>query len=191
MLQVVQRIAGRLLRANPMTVRAIRTDVATTPPLSLDRELRSAVAGMSRRLRGVPQNFRAFVYDVTRQEKRAKPMGNYPAYALTCIRSGAPLSDVEGPLNEVRGWIRSHFPRITDLASALEGLGKESGEANVAALKLMRTVDKPCRNAVDELIKELNEMIAAAETVRDALYEVRYTDQRQNDGRRDRDKGAR
>lgn len=130
---------------------------------------------------------RDFAYDVTRSEKRAKPMGNYPAFALACIRSGAPLSDVEGPLNEVRGWIRSAFPRITCLASALEGLGKESGEANVAALRVMRNVERPCPNATDELIRELNELIASAETVRDALYQRRYTDQRQNDGRRERD----
>lgn len=166
-----------------MTARSIRTDLSPTPPALLDRELRSAVAGMSRRLRGVPRQFRAFAYDVTRTEKRAKPMGQYPAYALTCIRSGAPISDVEGPLNEVRGWIRSHFPRITCLASALEGLGKESGEANVAALRVMRNVEKPCPTAVEELIRELNEMIAAAEVVRDALYERRYADTNKRTGR--------
>lgn len=105
-------------------------------------------------------------------------MGQYPAYALTCIRSGAPLSDVLGPLNEVMGWVRSLGGRVTCLPTALEGLGKESGEAIVAALKLMRNADNPPAGAVDECIRELNELIAAAETVRDALYERRYADKK-------------
>lgn len=152
----------------------IRTDLAPTPPALLDRELRSAVAGMSRRLRGVPKNFRAYVYDVTRTEKRIKPLGNFPMYAMTVLRSGAPVSDALKPLDELRGWLLSHAPTLRCLATALEAEQKEQGEADNAQMRLQRHADNPTPALLDEWITEAEQHKAALEEALRCAYAIKY-----------------
>lgn len=152
----------------------IRTDLAGTPPAMLDRELRSAVAGMSRALRGTPAAFRAWRFDVTRSEKRAKPFGNFPAYAAVCLKAGASVSDVMRPLEEVRGWILSHMEQTRCMATALLNETKEQGEADVAQMKLQRQADKPTDAALDEYLREATEHRDALNASIDCAMALRY-----------------
>ena len=151
----------------------IRTAIAPTPPAYLDRELRSAVAGMSRHLRGVPKNVRAIVYDITRTEKRAKPFGRYPEIALAVLRSGAPVSDALKPLDELRAWLRTFMQVPHCLATALQAHTKESGEAQNAAMTLQRVADKPTLAALDKWITEAEEAKHALENAIDCARKLR------------------
>lgn len=152
----------------------IRTSLSDSPPAMLDRELRSSVAGMSKALGGVPPRFRAWRFDVTRSEKRAKPFGNFPAYAAVCLKAGASVSDVMKPLEEVRGWILSHLEQTRCIATALLNTAKESGEANTAGLKLMRESSKPTDAALDEYLREACEHRDALNVAIDTAYALRY-----------------
>lgn len=154
--------------------RVLRPELASTPPALLDRELRSAVSGMSRRLRGVPRQFRAFVYDVTRTEKRVKPLGQYPSYAATVLRSGAPLSDALKPLDELRGWLLSHVPALHCLATTLENEQKEQGEADNAQMKLQRHADRPNPALLDAWIREAVEHRTAIDAALQCAYALKY-----------------
>lgn len=151
----------------------IRTDVSA-PPAILDREVRSAFAGMTKRLRSVPREFRAFAYDVTRSEKRAKPFGNFPAYAAVCLKAGASVSDVMRPLEEVRGWILSHMEQTRCMATALLNETKEQGEADVAQMKLQRQADKPTDAALDEYLREATEHRDALNASIDCAMALRW-----------------
>lgn len=157
-----------------MTTRTIRCDLATSPPVLLDRELRTAVAGMKRTLRGVPSKFRTFAYGVTQSEKRIKPLGQYPDYALAVLRSGAPASDALKPLDELRGWIQSHAAKIGCLATALEAETKEEGEANTAQMRLQRYADKPTMAALDEFIREAEQHREALDQAIQCAYQRKY-----------------
>lgn len=148
------------------------------PPALLDRELRSAVAGMSRRLRGVPKQFRNFAYAVTQTERRLKPLGQYPDYAVAVMRSGAPVSDALKPLDELRGWILSHAPALRCLATALENEQKEQGEADNAQMKLQRHADSPTPALLDEWITEAEQHRAALDEALRCAYEIKYNSNR-------------
>lgn len=152
----------------------IRTSLSDSPPAMLDRELRSAVAGMSKALCGVPPRFRAWRFDVTRSEKRAKPFGNFPAYAAVCLKAGASVSDVMKPLEEVRGWILSHMEQTRCIATALLNETKEQGEADVAQMKLQRLADKPTDAALDEYLTEALEHRDALNVAIDTAMALRW-----------------
>ena len=152
----------------------IRTDLAGTPPAMLDRELRSAVAGMHKRLRSVPLAFRSTIYDFTRSEKRGKPFGIFPAYAAVCLKAGASVSDVMKPLEEVRGWILSHMEQTRCMATALLNSSKESGEATTAGMKLMREADRPSDAALDEYLREAVECRDALNVAIDTAMALRW-----------------
>ncbi len=125
-------------------------------------------------MRGVPKQFRAWRFDVTRQERRAKPLGQYPDFALAVLRSGAPASDALKPLDELRGWIRSHVPALSCLATALEAEQKEQGEADNAQMRLQRHADTPTPALLDEWIREAEEHRDALNDAIQCAYQLKY-----------------
>lgn len=143
----------------------------TNLPDDLERRMRVGVGTMSRKLKSVPIAYRSWRFDVTRSARKQKPAGKLPEYALACLRSGAPLADVLKPINELTGWIRSFAPRLK-LAEAIEAQAEEMGEANTAAIRLVR--DESDLNKLDEFIKEANEAMVAIQDALDAAYKLRY-----------------
>lgn len=154
--------------------RTIRCDLASGVPAMLDRELRANVAAMPRKIRGVPKAFRNFAYAVTQTEKRLKPAGQLPDYAVACVRSGVPTADAIRPLSELIGFIASHAPRIRCMATALENHTKEAGEAANAAMRLQKMADKPTPAAVDEWIREAEELKVALDEALECAYALKY-----------------